>query len=150
VRLGGEIRAVAARGRAVLRRTRPAAQYDLDAKRLLFATEGRDHQTVLDFAADLRAHGGDPAEVRHVCMDMSAAYAKGATQALPAAAISYDRFHVIAMAIQAMDDVRREELRAEPEEVAAALLDADPRTRRNLLWGRPQRATELATSAVHP
>ena len=42
-----------------------------------FATEGRDHQTVLDFAADLKAHGGDPAEVRHVCMDMSAAYAKG-------------------------------------------------------------------------
>ena len=41
-------------------------------------------------------------------------------QALPAAAISYDRFHVIAMAIQAMDDVRREELLTEPEEVAAA------------------------------
>jgi transposase len=93
--------------------------HDLDAKRLLFAAEGRDHQTVLDFATDLKAHGGDPAEVRHVCMDMSAAYAKGAAQALPAAAISYDRFHVIAMAIQAMDDVRREELRTEPEEVAA-------------------------------
>jgi transposase len=59
--------------------------HDLDAKRLLFATEGRDHQTVLDFAADLKAHGGDPAEVRHVCMAMSAAYAKGSAQALPAA-----------------------------------------------------------------
>jgi len=30
--------------------------HDLDAKRLLFATVGRDHQTVLDFAADLKAH----------------------------------------------------------------------------------------------
>ena len=67
--------------------------HDLDAKRLLFATVGRDNQTVLDFAADLKAHGGEPAEVRHVCMDMSAAYAKGAAQALPAAAIGYDRFH---------------------------------------------------------
>jgi hypothetical protein len=28
---------------------------------------------VLDFAADLNAHGGDPAAVRHVCRDMSAA-----------------------------------------------------------------------------
>ncbi len=37
--------------------------HDLDAKRLLFATEGRDHQTVLDFAADLKAHGGEPTEV---------------------------------------------------------------------------------------
>jgi transposase len=126
--------------------------HDLDAKRLLFATEGRDHQTVLDFAADLKAHGGDPAEVRHVCMDMSAAYAKGAALALPAAAISYDRFHVIAMAIQAMDDVRREELRTEPEEVAAALLGADPRTRRHLLWGmrkNPSGWSMAQTSAMH-
>jgi hypothetical protein len=37
--------------------------HDLDAKRLLFATEGREHQTVVDFAADLKAHGGDPADV---------------------------------------------------------------------------------------
>lgn len=57
--------------------------HDLDARRLLFATEGRDHQTVVDFVADLKAHGGEPAEVRHVCMDMSAAYAKGVALALP-------------------------------------------------------------------
>lgn len=62
--------------------------HDLDAKRLLFATEGRDHQTVLDFAADLKAHGDDPAQVQHVCMDMNAAYAKRAGMALPNAAIS--------------------------------------------------------------
>jgi transposase len=65
--------------------------HDLDTKWLLFATAGRDHQTVLDFAADLKAHSGDPAEVRHVCMDMSAAYAKDAGMALPQADISYDR-----------------------------------------------------------
>ena len=126
--------------------------HDLHAKRLLFAAEGRDHQTVVDFAADLKAHGGDPAEVRHVCMDMSAAYAKGATLALPAAAISYDRFHVIAMAIQAMDDVRREELRAEPAQVAAALQGADPETRRNLLWGmrkNPVGWTAAQTDAMY-
>lgn len=126
--------------------------HDLDAKRLLFATEGRDHQTVVDFAADLKAHGGDPAEVRHVCMDMSAAYAKGAAMALAQADISYDRFHVIAMAIQAMDDVRREELRTEPAEVAAALSGADPGTRRNLLWGmrkNPSGWTGAQTHAMH-
>ena len=72
--------------------------HDLDAKRLLFPSEGRDHKTVLDFAAELEAHGRDPAEVRHVCMDMSAACVKGAALALPQADISYDRFHVIAMA----------------------------------------------------
>ena len=126
--------------------------HDLHAKRLLFAAEGRDHQTVVDFAADLKAHGGDPAEVRHVCMDMSAAYAKGATLALPQADISYDRFHVVAMAIQAMDDVRREELRAEPAQVAAALQGADPETRRNLLWGmrkNPVGWTAAQTDAMY-
>ena len=60
---------------------RLAAREGLDAKRLLVATEGRDHQTVLDFAADLNAHGGDADQVRHVCMDMSAAYAKGGSAA---------------------------------------------------------------------
>ena len=37
--------------------------HDLDAKRLLFATEGSDHQTVVDFAADLKAHDGNPEAV---------------------------------------------------------------------------------------
>ncbi len=109
--------------------------HDLEAKRLLFAAEGREHAAVVDFAADLAAHGGDPAAVNHVCMDMSAAYAKGVSLALPNAQISYDRFHMIALAIEAMDQVRREELAAQPEEVAAALTGADPKTRRNLLWG---------------
>ena len=109
--------------------------HDLDLKRLLFATEGRDHQTVLDFAADLKAHGGDPDEVRHVCMDMSAAYAKGVGLALPNAAISYDRFHVVALAVDAMDQVRRAELRDEPQAVSAALGSSEPKTIKGLMWG---------------
>ena len=108
--------------------------HDLDLKRLLFATEGRDHQTVLDFAADLKTHGGEPAELRHVCMDMSAAYAKGVALALPNAAISYDRFHVVAMAIEAMDQVRRAEMRDEPAAVDAALGDSERKTIKGLMW----------------
>jgi len=109
--------------------------HDLQAKRLLFACEGRSHQTVLDFVADLKAHGGDPAEIRHVCMDMSAAYAKGVSQALPEAAISYDRFHVVALAIEAMDAVRRQEVQDEPQEVARALKAAGSKAKRQLMWG---------------
>lgn len=36
--------------------------HDLDAKRLLFCTPGRDHQTIQAFARDLHAHGGEPTE----------------------------------------------------------------------------------------
>lgn len=126
--------------------------HDLDAKRLLFATEGRDHQTVVDFAADLKAHGGDPEAVQHVCQDMSAAYAKGVAMALPNAAISYDRFHVVAMAIDAMDKVRQAELRDEPQAVAKALGTTDRKTIKGLLWGmrkNPDGWSIKQTNAMH-
>ena len=97
--------------------------HDLDKKRLLFACEGRDHQTVVNFAQDLQAHGGKPEQVAHVCQDMSAAYAKGVAQALSQAQISYDRFHVVAMANEAMDEVRRHETGTQPQAIKAALGD---------------------------
>jgi transposase len=126
--------------------------HDLDAKRLLFATEGRDHQTVLDFAVDLKAHGGDPTEVRHVCMDMSAAYAKGVGLALPQAQISYDRFHVIAMANEAMDQVRRTEMQDDAGAVRSALGSNDRKTLKQLLWGmrrNPSGWSRQQVNAMH-
>jgi transposase len=99
--------------------------HDLNAKRLLYACEGRDHQTVVDFATELKAHGGEPAQIEHVCQDMSAAYAKGVGVALPQAQISYDRFLVIAMAHEAMDNVRRTEMSTQPQAVKQALGEID-------------------------
>jgi transposase len=109
--------------------------HDLQAKRLLFACPGRDHTTVEAFSADLQAHGGDPAQVAHVCMDMSAAYAKGVGEALPHAQISYDRFHVVALANSAMDEVRREEMRSSAAAVREAVGADNKKTLRQLLWG---------------
>ena len=109
--------------------------HDLDAKRLLFACEGRDHTSVLDFAAELKAHGGEPEQIRHVCQDMSAAYAKGVGMALPQAQISYDRFHVVAMANEAMDEVRRAEMSSQPQAVKEALGDNDRKLLKSLTWG---------------
>lgn len=126
--------------------------HDLDAKRLLFACEGRDHQSVLDFAADLQAHGGEPAQIEHVCQDMSAAYAKGVAQALPQAQISYDRFHVVAMANEAMDEVRRQEMKAQPQAVSQALGENDRQLLRSLRWGmrrNPEDWSAKQTQAMH-
>jgi transposase len=109
--------------------------HDLENKRLLFATAGRDHQTVLDFADDLKAHAGSPEAVQHVCQDMSAAYTLGVALALPNAVISYDRFHVVAMAVDAMDKVRKAEMREEPQAVAQALGATDRKTIKGLMWG---------------
>ena len=126
--------------------------HDLDVKRLLYACQGRDHQSVVDFADDLKAHGGDPAQIKHVCQDMSAAYAKGVALALPLAQISYDRFHVIAMAVDAMDDVRRQEMSTQPQAVKDALGDNDRKLLKSLTWGmrrNPQGWSIKQTNAMH-
>jgi transposase len=108
--------------------------HDLEAKRLLFLTEGSDHKTVTAFKADLIAHGGDPAEIEHVCMDMGAAYIKGVTEVLPEAEISFDRFHVIAMANKAMDEVRSAEMRDQPR-VVRAVVGTERKVIRGMMWG---------------
>ena len=56
---------------------------DLAAKRLLFATSGKDATTFERFAADLEAHGGDTSAVTDVSMDLSPAFQKGAKEHLP-------------------------------------------------------------------
>jgi transposase len=126
--------------------------HDLDTRRLLFACEGRDHQSVTAFAADLKAHKGEPAQIEHVCQDMSAAYAKGVGLALPTAQISYDRFHVIAMANEAMDAVRRQEMSAEPQAVRRALGDNEHGLLKSLTWGmrrNPQGWSVKQTQTMH-
>lgn len=109
--------------------------HDLDEKRLLFATPGKDHKTLEAFALDLQAHGGEPTAIAHACMDMSAAFAKGAAQYLPNARISYDRFHIVALANEAMDEVRSAEWKTDKARVAAELGPLTPKEQRSILWG---------------
>lgn len=89
--------------------------HDADARRLLFATPGRDATTFAAFAADLRAHGADPQAITDVSMDMSKAFQAGAARSCPQARITFDPFHVVALASRALDEVRRAETRHEPD-----------------------------------
>jgi transposase len=68
---------------------------DLEIPRVLYATEGRDSSTVSAFAADPVAHGDDASNITDVCMDMSPAYYVGVVEHLPAAQITYDRYHLV-------------------------------------------------------
>jgi transposase len=88
---------------------------DLDAGRVLFATEGRDSSTVERFAADLVEHGGDPTQVTTTSSDMSAAFIAGITEHLPNARRTFDRFHLAAKLSEAVDAVRRAEVATRPE-----------------------------------
>lgn len=88
--------------------------FDMDARRLLFATPGKDAATIAAFAQDLRVHGGATRQIAAVCCDMSPAFIKGVETTLPAAAITFDRFHLMKLIGEAVDQVRREEARTEP------------------------------------
>jgi transposase len=126
--------------------------HDLQAKRLLFATSGKDNTTVESFAKDLVAHGGEPQAIEHVCMDMSAAFAKGVRENLPQAQISYDRFHVIAMASAAMDEVRKKEVRERPHQVRQALGNEDRKARKSMFWAirrNPSTWSEAQWQVMH-
>jgi transposase len=88
---------------------------DLDAGRVLFATEGRDAATVACFAADLAAHGGDAKQVHTTSSDMSTAFIAGITEHLPNAELTFDRYHLAAKLSEAVDAVRRAEIATRPE-----------------------------------
>ena len=88
---------------------------DLDLKKVLFVADGKDAATVAAFAEDLTAHGGDPAAVAEVCIDMSSAFIKGTAEHLPQAEITFDKFHAVKIVNEAVDKVRRAEVKSRPE-----------------------------------
>ena len=84
---------------------------DLDERRGVFCVEGRDHETVQAFSLFLETHGGDPGQVQEVCQDMSEAFLKGTLKHLPSAEVTFDRYHIKSHLSQAVDEVRREEVK---------------------------------------
>jgi transposase len=87
---------------------------DAEAHRVVFVAEGRDADSIGGFAEHLRAHKAEPHNISSVSIDMSPAFIKGVTEHLPNARITFDKFHVIAHASQAVDRMRRMEQRTDP------------------------------------
>src|SRR6201987_3044249 len=87
---------------------------------LLLMVEGRGAEALGAFAKALREHGGDPSQIEAIAMDMSPAYVKGATEHYPHARIVFDKFHLMVLAGQALDEVRRE-LQREGADLKGAL-----------------------------
>ena len=88
---------------------------DLDQHQVIFATEGKDAGTIEAFKADLILHGCDPKGVEEFCCDMSPAYISGITEHFPHAELTFDKYHVLKIINEAVDEVRRQEQRERPE-----------------------------------
>lgn len=87
---------------------------DTDTKRVLFATEGKDASVVKEFKSFLEDGGINPENIEEVCSDMSPAFKKGVEKEFPKAHITFDKFHVMKLVNEALDQVRRSEQRDEP------------------------------------
>lgn len=94
---------------------------DLVRKRVLFATEGRDAGTWVEFVETLEKHNGHRHAITQVSLDLSAAYQKGVRENCRNAQVVFDKFHLIQHANQAVDQVRRKEVRLRGKEVWEAL-----------------------------
>jgi len=82
---------------------------DLEAKQVLYATEGKDASTWDQFAEELPKHSAQAEQVEAVSIDMSPAYQKGAKKNFPKATVTFDRFHVVKNVGKAVDEVRQRE-----------------------------------------
>jgi len=78
------------------------------AARLLFFTPGKDADTVSQFATELERRGVESSQINEIAMDMSRAFIAGARENFPDAQICFDRFHVMKLCGEAIDEVRKE------------------------------------------
>ncbi len=88
---------------------------DAIERRVVFVTEGKDADTLARLAQFLASHRGDPQQIQEVSIDMSPAFKKGVGEHLPCARVTFDKFHVIAHASQAIDQTRRTEQKTDAE-----------------------------------
>lgn len=88
---------------------------DLVERRTVHISAGKDNKTVVDFVEELEVKQGDRKSIKQVSCDMSPAFIKGVKENLPEAEITFDKFHIIKLINEAVDQVRREEGRYTPE-----------------------------------
>jgi transposase len=82
---------------------------DHDARRVIWAAPGRSAETLGAFFEQLGTERC--AKIENATIDMSGGYQKAIREYLPHAQIVFDRFHVQRLATDAVDEVRREQLR---------------------------------------
>ena len=87
---------------------------DLEKRKTVFIADGKGHKTVKQFKDDFEQHKGNTKNITDVSCDMSPAFIKGITEILPEAKITFDKFHVLKLINEAVDKVRRAEVKDNP------------------------------------
>jgi len=88
---------------------------DVDTKRLIFATTGKGADVLQEFCLFLDSKGVPRSQIKEFCCDMSPSFISGIEENFPNASITFDKFHVMKMVNEALDQVRRQEQASQPE-----------------------------------
>jgi len=80
---------------------------DLDKRRVLHVSEGKDASCIEKGVNYLNKKGIKTENIENVCIDMSPAFIAGCMKHLPEASVIFDRFHVVKEVNKAMDELRK-------------------------------------------
>ena len=81
---------------------------DLESGRILWVSQGRGKAALQGFWPRLRR---SRVHIKAVAMDMSGAYYAAVAEALPGAVVVFDKFHIVQLMNQRLDELRREMVR---------------------------------------
>ena len=82
---------------------------DLDTHNVLFVTDGKDATTIDRYVEDMKAHNGDPDNIKIVTCDMALGFKAATEKNFKNSTQVIDKFHVIKNANEAVNDVRKAE-----------------------------------------
>jgi len=84
---------------------------DIDQGKLIFATPGKGKETLQAFVKDFIEHGGSPDNIKEISCDLSPAFISGIKEFLPEVSLVFDRFHLVKIVNEGLDEVRRQEVK---------------------------------------
>jgi len=88
---------------------------DLDTSKIIYIAEGKKESTIEEFAKVFVEHKGKLENIEAITCDMYMGFSSGMKKIFKNAKIIYDKFHVIKLVNEAVDDVRRSEVKEEYE-----------------------------------
>ncbi len=69
----------------------------------------KEKKSLTKIREHLSRKGVNSKQIKNICMDMSPSFIAGAMDEFPESAIVFDRFHIVKLLNEAMDDVRKRE-----------------------------------------
>ena len=82
---------------------------DLVSGSIIHICSGKDSSVLKSFSDSLKTHNADPNQISTFCSDMSPPFIRGIFEEFPHSSIVFDKFHVMKLVNEAVDEVRRME-----------------------------------------